>query len=145
MWSCGVILYTLLCNSLPFDADNIPELYKQIKKGQYNEPGYLSSGSKDLLGRMLAVSPANRISIPEIREHRWFKVNLPVGLLEAKVEASHEEVLEEIQLVVLSTTIPAASGPKSRHATIVAASRSNGSRRGLARIESACRAVVWQV
>lgn len=31
VWSCGVILYALLCGELPFDADNIFTLFKRIR------------------------------------------------------------------------------------------------------------------
>jgi carbon catabolite-derepressing protein kinase len=31
VWSCGVILYALLCARLPFDDDYIPNLFKKIK------------------------------------------------------------------------------------------------------------------
>lgn len=34
VWSCGVILYALLCGSLPFDDEHVPNLFKKIKHGK---------------------------------------------------------------------------------------------------------------
>jgi 5'-AMP-activated protein kinase catalytic alpha subunit len=77
VWSCGVILYALLCGSLPFDDESIPNLFKKIKGGIYSLPGHISDGVRDLIPRMLVVDPCKRITIAEIRQHQWFRVSLP--------------------------------------------------------------------
>jgi len=93
VWSCGVILYALLCGSLPFDDESISNLFRKIKGGVYNLPTHLSDPSRDLIGRMLVVDPIRRITIPEVAAHPWFKTNLPLYLsvppaaAEAELEA----------------------------------------------------------
>ncbi|PIA35641.1 hypothetical protein AQUCO_03500179v1 [Aquilegia coerulea] len=77
VWSCGVILYALLCGTLPFDDENIPNLFKKIKGGIYTLPSHLSAGARDLIPRMLVVDPMKRMTIPEIRQHPWFQAGLP--------------------------------------------------------------------
>jgi serine/threonine protein kinase len=77
VWSCGVILYALLCGSLPFDDESIPNLFKKIKSGMYSLPTHLSQLAKNLIPRMLEVDPMKRITIPEIRMHPWFQHKLP--------------------------------------------------------------------
>ncbi|XP_076881699.1 SNF1-related protein kinase catalytic subunit alpha KIN10-like [Bidens hawaiensis] len=77
VWSCGVILYALLCGTLPFDDENIPNLFKKIKSGIYTLPSHLSPEARDLIPRMLVVDPMKRITIAELRQHHWFKSQLP--------------------------------------------------------------------
>ena len=45
----GVILFALLCGHLPFDDDNMKELYKKIAAGSYKCPDYLLPSTINLL------------------------------------------------------------------------------------------------
>ena len=96
VWSCGVILYALLCGSLPFDDENIPNLFKKIKGGIYTLPSHLSPGARDLIPRMLLVDPLKRITIPEIRQHPWFTIHLPryIAVLQAGPSSSIGTVVD---------------------------------------------------
>ena len=77
VWSIGVILYALLCGSLPFDDENIPALFKKIKAGEYTFPNHLSPIVRDLIGRMLLVDPLKRATLSEVQQHPWFVYSLP--------------------------------------------------------------------
>ncbi|KAG0483992.1 hypothetical protein HPP92_012076 [Vanilla planifolia] len=102
VWSCGVILYALLCATLPFDDENIPNLFKKIKTGIYTLPSHLSAEARDLIPRMLVVDPMKRITIPEIRQHPWFLAHLPRYLAVAppdttqQVKKIDEEILNDV-------------------------------------------------
>ena len=102
VWSCGVILYALLCGSLPFDDEHIRSLFKKIKGGHYTIPPHVSPGAKDLISKMLQVNPLQRISVSAIMQHPWYMTNLPAYLslsAEQQIErtqAIDEQILERV-------------------------------------------------
>lgn len=78
IWSCGVILYAMLCGFLPFDddpsnpdSDNINQLYRYILSTHLMFPAYVSLDARDLLQRMLVPDPAKRCSLDYIIRHPW--------------------------------------------------------------------------
>uniref|UniRef100_A0A7N0SZ56 non-specific serine/threonine protein kinase n=1 Tax=Kalanchoe fedtschenkoi TaxID=63787 RepID=A0A7N0SZ56_KALFE len=103
VWSCGVILYALLCGTLPFDDENIPNLFKKIKGGIYTLPSHLSPGARDLIPRMLVVDPMKRVTIPDIRKHPWFQAHLPRYLAVPPPDTMQQakKIDEEILLAVV--------------------------------------------
>lgn len=73
IWSCGVILYYMVCGYLPFDDKQSDTLYKKITEGKYRAfPEFLSYECKDLIQKILNVEPKKRISIERIKLHSWF-------------------------------------------------------------------------
>ncbi len=77
IWSCGVILYILLCGYPPFNGSTDRKILMRIKKGKFDFPKeeweVISKEAKQLIKMMLNPDPTKRPNAVDILKHSWFE------------------------------------------------------------------------
>lgn len=75
MWSLGVIVYILLGGYPPFIEPNQRELFRKIRKGQYEFHdeywGQVSADAKGLISHLLTVDPDKRYDAKAALSNKW--------------------------------------------------------------------------
>jgi calcium/calmodulin-dependent protein kinase (CaM kinase) II/calcium/calmodulin-dependent protein kinase I len=75
MWSLGVIVYMLLGGYPPFIEQNQRELFRKIRKGQYEFHdeywGQVSAEAKTMISKLLTVNPSQRYDAPGSMANEW--------------------------------------------------------------------------
>ena len=75
-WSCGVLMYILLSGEPPFEGDTEEEIFKKIKKCEYNfdkEPfKFVSKNCIDLIKKLLEPKINRRIRAVDALRHPFF-------------------------------------------------------------------------
>ena len=72
VWSCGIILYAMLCGYLPFEDQDNEKLFKKILECKLEYPNYVNRLSIDLIEKILVTDPDKRITIPDIKKHSFY-------------------------------------------------------------------------
>ncbi|XP_017163771.1 MAP/microtubule affinity-regulating kinase 4 isoform X9 [Poecilia reticulata] len=90
IWSLGVILYTLVSGSLPFDGQNLKELRERVLRGKYRVPFYMSTDCEGILRRFLVLNPAKRCSLEQIMKDKWINVGYEGAELKPHVEPEED-------------------------------------------------------
>eukprot|EP00929_Paragymnodinium_shiwhaense_P118615 TRINITY_DN90529_c0_g1_i1.p1 TRINITY_DN90529_c0_g1~~TRINITY_DN90529_c0_g1_i1.p1 ORF type:complete len:424 (+),score=107.07 TRINITY_DN90529_c0_g1_i1:114-1385(+) len=75
LWSCGVIMYILLCGYPPFQGTTPTALMAKVTIGNYcfSEADWteVSAEAKDLIRGLLKMSPKERLTAKQAKEHGW--------------------------------------------------------------------------
>jgi len=75
IWSCGVIMYILLCGYPPFTGNNETEIMTNVKKGkvEYDAEDWepISLEAKNLINKMLTKDPTKRIDALSALNDPW--------------------------------------------------------------------------
>ena len=78
-WSCGILMYIMLCGEPPFQGETEEEIFENIKKGKlsFSKPEFsnVSDNCIDLIKKLLAPNKDNRIKASEALRHPFFTEN----------------------------------------------------------------------
>ncbi|XP_069798090.1 NUAK family SNF1-like kinase 1 isoform X2 [Narcine bancroftii] len=113
-WSLGVLLYTLVHGTMPFDGHDYKNLVKQITNGEYREPTRPSDAC-GLIRWLLMVNPDRRATIEDVATHWWLNWGYKTQVCEMESVRDYESpVTIPLDWMQRSTRIVFESGSKVR-------------------------------
>jgi calcium-dependent protein kinase len=81
LWSCGVIMYVLLCGYPPFFGETDSEVLVKVRLGNFafNAADWknISEDAKNLIRMLLKMNPRDRFTAEQTLNHDWIKNKAP--------------------------------------------------------------------
>ena len=96
IWSCGVILFILLCGYPPFNGNTNVDIFHAIQNqnpifgGEEWED--ITPEAKDLIKLMLKKNPNERLNAEQCLSHKWFKI------MESSERNKNQRISKQIQI-----------------------------------------------
>ena len=75
VWSCGVLLFIMVCGYHPFSEEDEDKNEVLIESGDYNIPDTISPLLKDLITHMMDPNPSTRYHFKDVLTSDWFNSN----------------------------------------------------------------------
>ncbi|XP_022248505.1 serine/threonine-protein kinase SIK2-like isoform X2 [Limulus polyphemus] len=120
IWSLGVVLYVLVCGTLPFDGSSLQVLRERVLSGRFRIPYFMSSECEHLIRRMLILEPKKRYNVEHIKQHKWMQTEIssslpqyPCPTNDTREETKLGEFNEQILRLMQSLGIDAAKTKES--------------------------------
>ncbi|OHT12131.1 CAMK family protein kinase [Tritrichomonas foetus] len=105
-WSLGVILYTLVTGGQPWAISSATVMTRNIVKGFFSIPKYLSQNCHDLINSLMKINPRTRMKVEEILTHPFIlEYDIPHSDEDMNFEISRSEYsLEELSQLSAKTS-----------------------------------------
>lgn len=96
VWSCGIIMYILLCGGPPFNGNNNNEIFQAILEEQLVFKGevwrQISEEAMKLIKQMLEKKPEKRPSAHEILNSNWLKLYESQKIITPRLVSNGEDI-----------------------------------------------------
>ncbi|CAH8849551.1 unnamed protein product [Trichobilharzia szidati] len=84
IWSLGILTFEMLTGYLPFDGETFEEISKKIQTAVVIFPSTVNSDAKELINCMLRKLSSQRVSLNEIENYDWIKLNSEFSVSQCK-------------------------------------------------------------
>ncbi|CAK75708.1 unnamed protein product (macronuclear) [Paramecium tetraurelia] len=89
IWSCGIILYILLCGYPPFSGKSENQILDRVKAGKFNfDPedwDQISKEAKEFITKLLRMDPNKRLSAKQALDDPWLVKYAPTSQVNKRV------------------------------------------------------------
>jgi len=119
MWSCGVMMYIIICGYPPFFGDTDSEILNKVKSGVYDFPAedwaQISDDAKNLIKKFLQMDESKRISAEDALNDDWIQKKAPASekQMNSKVITNFRSFRDQHRMKKIALTAIAQQLPES--------------------------------